>query len=178
MFRKSTVILLAALALMIAVSGFTAFAQDTDTPDSPPFGMMGRGQGMGMMMQMGPRLAWDDETAPMFSAVAEALGIDTETLISKLQSGTTITELAQEAGIDLDALWSSTHTQMQEQLQALVEDGTLTQAQADAHLSLMQSHWDDMPMFGGQGVGMMGMMRGGMFGNNTARGAMGMGRGR
>lgn len=169
MSTKSKVIILAALALMIAVSGFTAFAQDTDTQDGPPFGIMAHG-GQGVMMGIGPRFAWDDDTTPMFSAVAEALGIDQQTLLSELQSGKTIAGLAQEAGIDLDALWSATQTRTQAQLQAMIDAGVLTQAQADAHLSLMQSHWDDMPMFNAQGFG---TMRGGMWGSNTSRGSMG-----
>jgi hypothetical protein len=82
-------------------------------------------------------------------------------------------QLAQEKGVDLTTIWSAAQTEMQDHLQALVTAGVLTQAQADAHLSLMQSHWDDMPMFNGQGFGMMG----GMWGNNnTPRGMMGRGR--
>ena len=168
MSTKRKIIALAVVAL-IAVSGFTVFAQDTDTQDWPPFGMMGRG-GHGAMMGLGPQLMWDDETSPMFSAVTQALGIDAQTLLSELQSGKTIAELAQELGVDLTTVWSGAQTEMQAHLQALVDAGALTQAQADAHLSLMQSHWEDMPMFSGQGFGMMG----GMWGNNnTHHGGMG-----
>ncbi|MCC6803567.1 MAG: hypothetical protein IT319_11845 [Anaerolineae bacterium] len=168
MSTQRKIIVLAVVAL-IAVSSFTALAQDTGTQDWPPFGMMGRG-GHGAMMGSGFHMMWDDDATPMFSAVAQALGIDEQTLISELQSGKTISELAQEKDIDLTTIWSAAQTQMQEHLQALVDAGTLTQAQADAHLSLMQSHWEDMPMFSGQGFGMMG----GMWGNNdTHHGMMG-----
>ena len=166
--RKIILVILTGIAVL-AVSAFTVFAQDTGTQDWPPFGMMGQGR-HGAMMGVGPQMMWDGDTAPMFSAAAQALGIDEQTLISELQSGKTMAQLAQEKGIDLTAFQSAVQTQMQ----ALVQAGTITQAQADAHLSLMQSHWDDMPMFNGQGFGMMG---GGIWGNNNSpRGMMGRGR--
>jgi hypothetical protein len=167
--KQKVVLLLLAVIAVVAVSAFTVSAQDTDTQPWPPFGTMGRG-GYGAMMGLGPRMMWDGDTAPMFSALADALGIDQPTLVSELQSGKTLAQLAQEKGLDLTALQSAAQTQMQEQLQTLVQAGTITQAQADAHLSLMQAHWDDMPMLNGQGFGMMG---GGRWGNTTPRGMMG-----
>jgi len=168
--RKIVLLILTGIAVL-AVSVFTVFAQDTGTQDWPPFGMMGQG-GRGAMMGVGAQMMWDGDTAPMFSAAAQALGIDEQTLISELQSGKTMAQLAQENGVNLTTVWSAAQTEMQDHLQALVQAGTITQVQADAHLSLMQSHWDDMPMFNGQGFGMMG---GGMWGNNTQRGMMGRG---
>lgn len=166
--------LIGLLLVVIAVVGLgvvAVSAQDTGTDTWPPFGTMGRG-GYGGMMGLGPHMMWDGDTAPMFSAIADALGIDPQTLTTELQTKT-LAQLAQEKGIDLTALQAAVQTQLQTQLQAMVQAGTITQAQADAHLSFMQAHWDDMPMFGGQGFGVMG---GGQWGTGSPRGMMGRGR--
>ena len=110
--------------------------------------------------------------------LAQALGIDEQTLVSELQSGKTLAQLAQEKGVDLATVTAAAQTTMKQHLDELVAAGMLTQAQADARLSLMQHHWDDMPMLNGTGYGMMGGMgRGGMWGNNDTAPRSRMGRG-
>jgi hypothetical protein len=76
--RKIVLVILTGIAVL-AVSAFTVFAQDTGAQDWPPFGMMGQG-GHGAMMGFGAQMMWDGDTAPMFSAAAQALGIDEQTL--------------------------------------------------------------------------------------------------
>lgn len=173
MFSKRNVLLILAVVMVVSASAFTVFAQDDNAPIYPPFGGMGRG----MMIQS--RLMWEDDTAPMFTAFADALGIDVQTLVTELQSGKPLAQLAEEQGIDLTTVTTAVQTSVQQHWGALVAAGTLTQAQADARLSLMQQHWDDAPLFNGTCCGGMaaGIGRGSMWGNDDApRGRMGRGR--
>lgn len=173
--QRKFFLLFAAVAVMLSVSVFVVSAQDNGDTTWPPSGMMGRHG-----MSMGAHLMWDGESAPMFTAVAEALGIDTQTLVAELQSGKTLTQLAEAAGVDLAAVTEAAQTTMQQHLDELVASGALTQAQADARLSLMQEHWAEMPHLNCTDCGLMmgGMGRGGMWDNNdTTRGGR-MGRGR
>jgi hypothetical protein len=173
MFSKRTIIVLLAVVMMVAAGAFTVSAQDDSNPTWRPFGGMGRGMGMGV------HLMWDGDAAPMFSIVADALGIDAQTLISELQSGKTLAQLAEEKGIDLATVTAAAQTTMQQHLGELVAAGVLTQAQADARLNLMQQHWEDASVFNGTCCGgmTMGMGRGGMWGNGDSaqRGRMGRG---
>lgn len=171
MFTKRTIFLLVAVVMIAAVGVFTASAQaNTDDDSWPPFG----GAGRGMMFQN--RMLWDGEAAPAFTAIADALGIDTDTLISEIQSGKSLTQLAADKGVDLATVQTAAQTALQQHLAELVTAGTLTQAQADARLELIQAHWDDAPLFTGTfGGGMvMGMGRGGMWDNQYGMGRGGM----
>ncbi len=60
--------------------------------------------------------------------LAEQLGMTVDELKAELKAGKTITELAEEKGVDLKAAQIET---MKERIQQAVEDGTLTQEQAD-----------------------------------------------
>ncbi|MEO8391450.1 MAG: hypothetical protein ABI700_00520 [Chloroflexota bacterium] len=170
--RKSFLLLMAVVAI-VAAGAFAVYAQDSTPSPQPPFGMMGQ---HGMMM--GTHQMWDGDSAPMFTEIAKAFGIDEQTLASELQSGKTLAQLAQEKGIDLATVSAAAQTTMKQHLDVLVTSGVLTQAQADARLSLMQEHWAEMPMLNGTDCGMMmGMGHGGMWSddNNTPRGRMGHG---
>ncbi len=176
MFTKRTFFLLFTIVAIVAAGAITVSAQDTTTPVQPPFG----GRGQGMMTQS--RLLWDDDTAPIYNAIADALGIDTETLYAELQSGTTLAELAAEYGVDLDTVIAAQRTATQEHLQAMIDAGLMTQEQADARLALMEQRWEDMPMlYNNYNYGYnMGTGRGGMWnddstGSTTTPGTMGGG---
>ncbi len=120
-------------------------------------------------------MLWDDDTAPMYAAIADVLGIDQQTLFTELQSGKTLTELAAEYGVDLDTVIAAQRTATQTHLQTMVDAGLMTQAQADARLALMEQHWDDMPMLNGtyNNYGMMGAGRGGMWNSDDSTGSAG-----
>jgi polyhydroxyalkanoate synthesis regulator phasin len=60
--------------------------------------------------------------------LAEQLGMTSDELQAELEAGKTIAELAEEKGVDLDAARIEA---MKERIQQAVEDGTLTQEQAD-----------------------------------------------
>ncbi len=188
MFTKRKFFLLLAVVAVVAGGVLTVSAQDTTTPVQPPFG----GRGQGIMTQS--RLLWDDDTAPIYTAIANALGIDQQTLYTELQSGKTLAQLATEYGVDLDTVIAAQRTATQTHLQAMVDAGLMTQTQADARLALMEQHWDDMPMLNynynygyNMGAGRGGMWNSddttgitggmGMMGSNgAARGGMGRGR--
>jgi hypothetical protein len=60
--------------------------------------------------------------------LAEQLGMTVDELEAELDAGKTISELAEEKGVDLDAVRIEA---TKERIQQAVEDGTLTQEQAD-----------------------------------------------
>lgn len=87
------------------------------------------------------------------SDLAEALGMTQEELHTAIQNGQTIEEIAAEKGVDLEALQAEQQAeklaQAQERLAQAVEDGKLTQEEADQILEQMQS--GERPEFGGRG---------------------------
>ncbi len=118
---------------MLAVASIAAYAQDTVVPpaDSAVGGMFfgGRGGDRGGFGRGGEGL----------SIVAEQLGIDQAELMTELQAGKTIAQLAEEKGISTDDIIAAVVAARQEMLTSAVEAGTLTQAQADARLALVQA---------------------------------------
>jgi hypothetical protein len=68
-------------------------------------------------------------------AAAEVLGMTTDELTTALQSGKTLEELAEEAGVDLqdvrEAIQAAHAAQLRERIQQAVEAGTITQENAD-----------------------------------------------
>jgi hypothetical protein len=138
-------------------------------PYGTPGGMMGRGMlGGGMMggnhAQMHDAMMdADGMHEQVWAAVAQKLGLTYEELNTALQNGQTVAQLAQAKGVSLDELKTVALDAMRTSFAELVEQGVMTQDQADWMLDRM----DDMPMFNfdqGFGPGMMGG-RGGMHGN-------------
>jgi hypothetical protein len=72
--------------------------------------------------------------------VAEQLGITTDELFTALQGGKTVADLAAEKGIEVSTLIDAVIAAETETLTTAVTDGTLTQAQADAHLALLKAN--------------------------------------
>ncbi len=89
--------------------------------------------------------------------LAEQLGMTTDELAAELKAGKTITELAEEKGVDLQAARIEA---MKEKVEQAVEDGDITQEQADTMLQGIEEGtfggWKRAP-FGG---GMHGHFRG------------------
>ncbi len=109
-------------------------------------------------------------------ALAELLGLDREELHDLLQSGSSIQELADEAGIDLEAFRQEMRAERQENLQAKIEEalanGDISQDQADWLLEGLEKGYLDGPFIkaGGRGGNRPGFdgegfpgMRGGKF---------------
>ena len=137
---------------IIAAGAFAAYAQDTTTPVAASFRQDGTAWHDGQVLIM----MWDEGQRTRCSPhLPKRLASMRKRSPAELQSGKTLAQLAQEKGIDLAAVTDSRQATMKQHLDALVAAGVLTQAQADARLSLMQEHWDEMPMFNGTGYGMI-----------------------
>jgi hypothetical protein len=105
-------------------------------------------------------------------AAAEVLGMTADELSTQLWGGKTLAELADEAGVELQAVQDAVEAAQLEALRAdiahAVEDGSITQAHADWLLEgLDNGYWG-----GGFGRG-FGPGRGGFFGGSRAPGSDG-----
>ena len=92
----------------------------------------------------------------MFAHQAEILGISVDQVKQYWAEGKNMPEIAEELGVDLEDLQikmkAGREEQMRERLQVLVDNGVITQEQADLRLQHMQ---DRMPHDGfGRGHGM------------------------
>ncbi len=115
------------------------------------FGERGR-PGMGHGLPPSSRLV---------AAAAEKLGMTEDELLTELQSGKSIADLAEEKGVDTEVISEAYLQLVKEDLDAQVADGTLTQEEADAKLAEMTKAlpdrlagvWSDMghPRRGGRG---------------------------
>lgn len=152
MTRKWMLILVAVVALL-AIGVFTVMAQEGNGA-TPPFGhgmthgghggMMGAGMGHGMMSGDGH---------PMLDTAAEVLGLEPDALYDALHSGKTLTEIAEAEGVEIQSVYDAVLVQAEEHVAALVETGSITQEQADEHLTWVREHIAEMPMFSGAGHG-------------------------
>jgi hypothetical protein len=125
-------------------------------------GMMGSGTYTGTMPMHGAMMAAGGMHEQAWTAVAKKLGMTYAELNTATQNGQTVAQLAQAKGVSVDELKIAALAAMRTSFADLVEQGVMTQEQAD----WMLDHMDDMPMFNfdqGFGPGMMngrGMMRG------------------
>jgi hypothetical protein len=155
------------LALTIGTVGY-AFAQTPDTPDPATetptcpmhgsgFGRMGGMRGRGMMGEvLAVRQAIHDYVQPI---LAGKLGLTPEELSTRIGDGESVWLIAEAQGMTLQSyreMMTEVHT---EALAAAVDDGALTQEQADLIREHMQNRWEKG--FGpGSGMG-KGGFRGG-----------------
>ena len=168
------------------VSGYTCSLSGT-----MPYGMMGGGMMNGGMMRGMMGNSTYTGTVPMhggmmtggmhnsmmatggmheqvWTAVAKKLGMTYAELNTATQNGQTVAQLAQAKGVSLEEVKTAALAAMRTSFAELVEQGVMTQQQADWMLDRM----DDMPMFNfeqGFGRGMMGP------GTIHGRGMMGRG---
>ncbi len=97
----------------------------------------------------------------LVTAAAEKLGMTEDELLTELQSGKSIADLAEEMGVDTQVISDAYLQQVKEDLDAQVVDGALTQEEADAKLAAktealpdrLAGTWSDMghPRHGGHG---------------------------
>ncbi len=92
-------------------------------------GFGGRGRFGGCGGRMGGFLNVDRET--MHTAVADALGISVEELDAALADGQSLASLAEEKGVDMADVQAAMQAVRDEAIQQAVEDGLITQEQAD-----------------------------------------------
>lgn len=143
--------LLAALLVVGVVGATSAYAQASATVP-----MHGRGPGEG-------RGLGDAELA----AAADVLGMTTDELSSALQDGKTLQDVADEAGVDIAdvqaAIQAVHETEMRDRIAQAVEDGTITQENADWLLEGLDKGFIGGP--GGFGPGFGGPRGGHGFGD-------------
>jgi hypothetical protein len=124
---------LAGVFLLALGAAGLAYAQ-ARAPQAPAgFGSMAGygygygGRGFGMMV--------DGETSPvheyMTDALAEALGITPEEFVSRREAGETLWQIAESLGISSDDLSTLIADARAEALDQAVQDGVITQEQAD-----------------------------------------------
>jgi hypothetical protein len=133
--------LLAAAALLGLVGATVAYAQDPTPP--APADVPGDGRGP----RGGP---WLREAE--LQAAADALGMTTDELTTGLQNGKTLEELAEAAGVDLqavqDAISAAHAEEMRTWIDQAVTDGTISQDKADWLLKGLEKGFLDGPGFG------------------------------
>ncbi len=132
------------------------FAQG-NTPPTPTPGAgsglgLGRGWGRGFGLGGGFGHFW-----AVFDAAAEALGLTPEQLFSELRSGKTLEEIAEARGVDIqevyDAMQAARVQEMKEAIQQAVQDGRITQEQADWLLEGLEKGYFPMGRGFGRGFG-------------------------
>ena len=126
MIKKYGWIIAGLVVALLAVGVFgitTAFADDNGP--TRPFGNRGKGLGSGGRGLDGVAL----------EAVADVLNMSTDDLSAALEEGRTLPELAEDSGVDMqavfDALSAVREQAMREHIAQAVEDGTMSQDQAD-----------------------------------------------
>ncbi len=157
MSRKRLVVLsggaLVALLLVGLAGGSLVFAQDTEpTPPAPGDGLRWGGFG------------WDGGSWELFDTAAETLGLTPNELFVELHDeGKTLSEIAEEQGIDTDTLhdvMSANRAEaMRERIQQAVEDGSVSHEHGDWLLEGLDKGFTG-------GMRGMGMGRGGFGGPN------------
>jgi hypothetical protein len=139
--------LLAALLVVGVVGATSVYAQETAAP-SHHGGGPGGGRGL-------------NDAA--LEAVADVLGMTTDEVTAALQDGQTLQDLADEAGVDIEdvhaAIQAVHETEMRERIAQAVEDGTITQENADWLLEGLDKGFIGGP--GGFGPGFGGPRGGG-----------------
>jgi hypothetical protein len=132
--------------LAVGVYGTTTVFANGNNPQHP-FGQRGPGGHGGRSL--------DDAS---LAAVASVLNMSTDDLSAALQNGQTLQELADAAGVDMqavkDALNSVRQTELRDRINQAVTDGTITQDKANWLLEGLDKGYLDGPGFGfGFGLG-------------------------
>jgi hypothetical protein len=107
------------------------------------------GMGKGFM---GPREGFMGRGGDsIIGLIAEELDLSRQDLFAELKDGKTLGELASEKGVDVEAVTTKYLAQLEENLKQAVEDGKITQTQADWMLQqaeekvpdLLNNTWED-----------------------------------
>jgi hypothetical protein len=129
--NKKLLILAGAALVVLLLAGLGGavfvFAQEPTPPI--PFGWHGGGLGWGGFAWAGGG-PWT-----MFDTAAEALGMTPEELFAELRAGKSPAEIAEERGVEMetvyDAVSAARSEVMPQAIEQAVEDGRLSQEQAD-----------------------------------------------
>ena len=143
--------LIAAVAVLViagvGIAGF-AYAQSqenpTPTPPSPGYGpgmMGGRGWFKGGMMGWRRTDTYGPMHTYMLEAMANALGLPPDDLQERLQNGETMWQVGESLGLTLEEFRLAMTDARAEALKKAVEDGIITQEQADWMSQHMAQMW-------------------------------------
>jgi polyhydroxyalkanoate synthesis regulator phasin len=97
--------------------------------------MFGRGFGHGGFM--------GGAENSLLSVAADKLGMTVDELVTELQAGKSIADVAGEKGIDVQTITDAYLAQLEESLNQAVTDGKLTQERADSMLDMAKEHITD-----------------------------------
>ena len=127
--------------LLAGLAGATfVFAQEPTPP--VPFGGHGGGWGRGGFGRGGFGLAGGGMWT-MFDTAAEALGMTPEELFAESRAGKSLADIAEAKGVDVqtvyDAMNAARGEAMQQAIEQAVEDGRLTQEQADQMIERLEN---------------------------------------
>jgi len=92
------------------------------------------GQGFGFGRGGGPGFGRHGGGDTLVSAAASVTGLTTQEVVTELQSGKSLAQIAEGKGKTADDVIQAARTQLDDLLKQAVTDGRLTQAQADAKL--------------------------------------------
>src|SRR5512142_467185 len=90
--------------------------------------------------QTGGPGGWGGPQNSLVAVAAKVLGVDQPTLVSTLNSGKTIADVAKDKGIALDKIVDAFLAPRVEYLKSAVTAGRFTQAQVDAWLATMKTN--------------------------------------
>ncbi|HYI19710.1 MAG TPA: hypothetical protein VD836_13440 [Solirubrobacteraceae bacterium] len=113
----------------------------------------GPGHGPGGHGPGGPGPGLRGGPGEVLGAAAEALGISEGELMRKLRNGRSLQQVAKAEGKDYADVKAAIRSAAKAELDAAVEDGRLTRAQADEMLEHLTEHLDEGRIFGGRGPG-------------------------
>jgi hypothetical protein len=160
--RKRLYVVLGAVGALVlllgAFGGASIVLADDPTPeaeDAPGHGIWGWGRGL---FGLGRGGDWT-----MFDTAAEALGLTPQQLFTELHAGKSLAEVAEDRGVDMEtvqeALSAARDGAMQYAIKQAVEDGKMSQEQADWLLEGLEQGYMPGRGFGrgfGHGPGMRG----------------------
>jgi nucleoid DNA-binding protein len=133
MFKRISIVVLVVTVLALVVTGAVLAQEPTPpTDDAPFFRRPGTGEGFGMG-RMGGRPGCGGRSA---QALADALGVDVEEVEGAVAG--TIAELAEAQGMTLEELVDALAAPMIERIQQAVDDGNITQEEADERIAKME----------------------------------------
>ena len=144
----AAVAIVAVLAGGVLFAATTASAQETEPTPGPSW----QGRGLGMF-------GWGGHSWTVFDTIAEALGLTPNELFTESHDeGKSVVDIAEERGVDLDAVHEAVQANRdearREAIQQAVEDGRITQEQADWMLEGIEQGYGSG--FGGRGMGRHG----------------------
>lgn len=104
------------------------------------------------------------------ATIATTLGVTESELLTALQSGQSVADVATEKGVDLNTVIAAIVAEQTTALQQAVTDGRLTQAQADQHLAILKANLPHLlSLKGGLGHGFGGPGGRGGFGGERGQ---------